>query len=1766
MYGVMGWIVVLLAGTTLQAQQVTLDIQDAAPGLPGQTATVTIGMINSAEIFNLSIDINYDSTPDILDLSGALDINGETGPVVVTGHVVGSTVTVTEPGGIDNQFTISVIRSFGTQKCFETHDTEFTLATITFTVSATATRDDLVDVVILTGTDPVKPDLKELTGDLSRSLDDGSLAVIEALVAVDDDTETAVEETAKDFTPVANDTAYHTTTGVALAQPITATPTSAAITDVGFDADVSGVLETSRTNEIGVTEQGNTVTFFGNTVTYTPALNFFGIDKFDYVISRVGEDLTTYTDMGRVTVTVANVNDAPTFTSTEVTAVDEDAVYTYNVVATDVDADALTITAPTLPTWLGFTDNGGGSATLTATPDNDAVGNHDVVLVVDDGQGRASDTQPFTITVTNTNDAPTIANVILDQNGTEDTFFTFTTAANTFADVDTSDTMTLSAAAASRAALPAWLGFTDNGDGTATFSGTPSVDADAVTTTIELTATDGAAASVTDTFDIAIAVRNDPPQINAPGLSVDVTSIVNTADNTTDISVEGVNDTNITDEETVFATLTKSYQWKISKDGAAATNIAQASGTLATLTGADRAVAAAGFAVYYSVKCELSVQDDGTGGTAAAETTVYGDAGDENNLLSQIGNTPPVITVTNTPLDNDGGDADLDINEGETITIDISVEDGGIPDDDGIASVVWSTWNSVDNAWTQVADNNVVTGGGSTTDSYTFTSTKDHQLHAESTTWKIKVVATDGLTPTGVAKEQTWDVTITDVNNLPTISGTPDTQVLQDADYTFTPTSDDQDLEDQGNLVFSINTQPAWADFNTATGALTSKNGRPTNSDVGTYQNLIISVVDTDPAATLVPLAAFDIQVVNVNDDPVAGADAAGTNENTPVDIDVVTNDTDIDITDHVAAANVDNDELSVTAVTQPTKGTAAIKQGRANTEVTFNPNGDFEDLDAGDTEDATFDYTVSDGNGGTNDATVTVTVTGVNDAPAVVVVKVKPTDANESLSKPGDATWPLTQIDALTHTITDVDGDDFPSGVADGNDSVTYVWDLVRDGTAYDAITAATPGLLTEAEVNTKVGNGDGFLKGDKFTVTVTADDGAAQHALQKTVTLGNPSWFPEIAFAMVANAEHYRVVITDITGATVVTIYLKDQEVQPVDYLRGTWANAPEVLGLLPSANNGDYVATVSAYVGGLYEGARAQEVINIPAVEYDEPTADETDRGGAPDDADDDPAWTQEDADNLANVNFGDDTYIALEDPEVELDNHGAFFVRTSQTFLFYGSVDEAAGYYVVIERIKDAQGTAVSEVKRQDDLVLFSADDEGTVPVDADVLIKDSQNMVLPGVYVVQLIPVTPEYPDGAPKGRVVDAVAALWRVDVTQALLDEAEEIQQAAASPPTIPPTPELQPGFPLATFDQDGDGTPDVAAVQTVPQGATKVGFTLLWGEFTGASEYYVRVLDYTGSIVAGLRNIKVTGGRQLDVMLGPGSYQWQVAAGNEYGLTAFTALDLAWFAIDTADNAAQEEIDNAIALQPNPATLGDPLATFAWTGDNSAIATMTINVTWAPKDGDILTDALQVFVRDWTNRRTLLNAKLTTQDGGDDFDATRGGDQELIIGLEGQGVDAVATIPSGVRLAVQVRPLNGDIAGQWTEAKKVMTPGTGGVVAAPEIEWETQDHASRTFAVDNMTGDLIKVAAILMDGLGRLIGEEYSATITSTEDDQGVTLPEHFALPDYGSGSRLFYGYQYVVISVIRGGAESAPVEDLSIIKKAKWEDEYFYVPLSK
>jgi Ca2+-binding RTX toxin-like protein len=150
-----------------------------------------------------------------------------------------------------------------------------------------------------------------------------------------------------------------------------------------------------------------------------------------------------------------------------------------------------------LPSWLSFDAIYG---LFTGQPGNNDVGNLSVRVTATDNYGM-SVTNDFALAVLNVNDAPTIANSLLDSATAEENTFTYVVPATTFADVDQGDTLTYAATLTDGTALPSWLNFNAV---TRTFSSNL-LDGNAGVLNVRVTATDQSSASVFDDFTITIA-------------------------------------------------------------------------------------------------------------------------------------------------------------------------------------------------------------------------------------------------------------------------------------------------------------------------------------------------------------------------------------------------------------------------------------------------------------------------------------------------------------------------------------------------------------------------------------------------------------------------------------------------------------------------------------------------------------------------------------------------------------------------------------------------------------------------------------------------------------------------------------------------------------------------------------------------------------------------------------------------------------------------------------------------------------------------------------------------------------------------------------------------------------------------------------------------------------------------------------------------------------------------------------------------------------
>jgi len=165
------------------------------------------------------------------------------------------------------------------------------------------------------------------------------------------------------------------------------------------------------------------------TLSGTPTNNEVGSDS---VVIKVNDgNLDVYQ---RFLLTMVNTNDPPVITSTEITTVNEDEPYSYDVDADDVDAgDNLTFSLqPPTPGWLSVNASSG---LITGTPPvNDTLSYTVTVRATDDSS--AYDEQTYTLDIRNINDAPQINGVAAPLDVNEDSSLLIELSDIDYTDVD----------------------------------------------------------------------------------------------------------------------------------------------------------------------------------------------------------------------------------------------------------------------------------------------------------------------------------------------------------------------------------------------------------------------------------------------------------------------------------------------------------------------------------------------------------------------------------------------------------------------------------------------------------------------------------------------------------------------------------------------------------------------------------------------------------------------------------------------------------------------------------------------------------------------------------------------------------------------------------------------------------------------------------------------------------------------------------------------------------------------------------------------------------------------------------------------------------------------------------------------------------------------------------------------------------------------------------------------------------------------------------
>jgi VCBS repeat-containing protein len=374
--------------------------------------------------------------------------------------------------------------------------------------------------------------------------------------------------------------------------------------------------------------------------------------------------------------------------------------------------------------------------------------------------------------------------------------------------------------------------------------------------------------------------------------------------------------------------------------------------------------------------------------------------------------------------------------------------------------------------------------------------------------------------------------------------------------------STDEDHSVSGNVLandFDWEGNPLTAtpgNFNGVYGSLTlNANGTYTYTPYASTQALALGQNVTDSFTytvsdgSLSDTGTLTITVAGRNDAPVANPDSASTGENSPVTVNVLANDTDVD----------NGAVLTVTAASAPAgQGSASVVANK----VVFNPGTDFDHLDTGETASVVVSYTITDEHGATSSSTVTITVNGANDAPVA-------NDDVASTGEDGSASGNVLAND------TDVDGE--PLTVANPG---------VYAG-AYGTLTINADGSYTYVPGAAAQGLDDGETAQDVFTYA--ASDGTASDSATLTVTLSGSNDAPSANDDSASTGEDNPVsgnVLgndTDVDGEALTVA-------NPGTY-NGTY-------GTLTLNADGSYTYTPNALAQDLDAGDSAQDVFTYTA----------------------------------------------------------------------------------------------------------------------------------------------------------------------------------------------------------------------------------------------------------------------------------------------------------------------------------------------------------------------------------------------------------------------------------------------------------------------------------------------------------------------------------------------------------------------------------------
>ena len=857
--------------------------------------------------------------------------------------------------------------------------------------------------------------------------------------------------------------------------------------------------------------------------TWTPS-EAQGADVYTFDVIVSDGDLT---DTEPITITVTEVNVAPILANVPVTpSIPEEVAYSFTATATDADNTAQTLTFSLSGAPAGAAIDG-VTGVFTWTP-SEAQGADVYTFDVIVSDGDLTDTEPITITVTEVNVAPILANVPVTPSIPEEVAYSFTATA-TDAD-NTAQTLTFSLSGA-----PAGAAI----DGvTGVFTWTPSEAQGADVYTFDVIVSDG---DLTDTEPITITVTEvnvAPILANVPvtpsipeEVAYSFTATATDADNTAQtltFSLSGAPAGAAIDGVTGVFTWTPSeaqgadvYTFDvIVSDG----DLTDTEPITITVTEVNVAPILANVPVTPSIPEEVAYSFTATATDAdnTAQTLTFSLSGAPAGAA--IDGVTGVFTWT--PSEAQGADvytfdvivSDGDLTDTEPITITVTEVNvapilanvpvtPSIPEE--VAYSFTATATDADNTAQTLTFSLSGAPAGAAIDGVTgvFTWTPSEAQGAD--VYTFDVIVSDGdLTDT-----EPITITVTEVNVAPILANVPVTpSIPEEVAYSFTATATDADNTAQ-TLTFSLSGAPAGAAIDGVTGVFTWTPSEAQGADVYTFDVIVSDgdLTDTEP---------ITITVTEVNVAPILA--------NVPVTPSIPE---EVAYSFTATATDADNTAQTLTFSLSGAPAGAAI-DGVTGV-FTWTPS------EAQGADVYTFDVIVSDGDL-TDTEPITITVTEVNVAPILANVPVTP-------SIPEEVAY------SFTATATDAD-----------NTAQTLTFSLsgAPAGAAIDGVTGVFTWTPSEAQ------------GADVYTFDVIVSDGDLTDTEPITITV------TEVNVAPILESIGPKTV--NILDALTFTALATDADLNPANVLTYSLVNAPVDATINPSSGAFSWIPPLESCSG--------------------------------------------------------------------------------------------------------------------------------------------------------------------------------------------------------------------------------------------------------------------------------------------------------------------------------------------------------------------------------------------------------------------------------------------------------------------------------------------------------------------------------------------------------------------------------------------------------